>query len=57
VLISGPPFSQFLLGPLARLHRGTAVILDYRDEWSTVREVYVQEGEVVTPSQPLLAVG
>jgi glycosyltransferase involved in cell wall biosynthesis len=40
VLISGPPFSQFLLGPLARLRRGTAVILDYRDEWSTVREVY-----------------
>jgi len=40
VLISGPPFSQFLLGPLARLRPGTAVILDYRDEWSTVREVY-----------------
>jgi glycosyltransferase involved in cell wall biosynthesis len=40
VLISGPPFSQFLLGPLARLRPGTAVILDYRDEWSTVRETY-----------------
>ncbi len=40
VLISGPPFSQFLLGPLARMRPGTAVILDYRDEWSTVREVY-----------------
>jgi hypothetical protein len=40
VLISGPPFSQFLLAPLARLRPGTAVILDYRDEWSTVREVY-----------------
>ncbi len=40
VLISGPPFSQFLLGPLARRRPGTAVILDYRDEWSTVREVY-----------------
>lgn len=40
VLITGPPFSQFLLGPLARLRPGTAVILDYRDEWSTVREAY-----------------
>jgi hypothetical protein len=40
VLVSGPPFSQFLLAPLARLRRGTAVILDYRDEWSTVRAVY-----------------
>jgi glycosyltransferase involved in cell wall biosynthesis len=33
VFISGPPFSQFLLAPLARLRRGTAVVLDYRDEW------------------------
>jgi glycosyltransferase involved in cell wall biosynthesis len=40
VLVSGPPFSQVLLAPLARLRRGTAVILDYRDEWSTVRAVY-----------------
>ena len=40
VLISGPPFSQFLLAPLARLRRGTAVVLDYRDEWSTYRNAY-----------------
>jgi len=40
VLISAPPFSQFLLGPLARLRPGVGVVLDYRDEWSTVREVY-----------------
>lgn len=40
VLISGPPFSQFLLAPLARLRPGTAVVLDYRDEWSTVRAAY-----------------
>lgn len=40
VFISGPPFSQFLLAPLARLARGTAVVLDYRDEWSTLRESY-----------------
>ena len=32
VFMSGPPFSQFLLGPLARLRPSTAVVLDYRDE-------------------------
>jgi glycosyltransferase involved in cell wall biosynthesis len=39
VLVSGPPFSQFLLAPLARA-AGLGVVLDYRDEWSTVRERY-----------------
>jgi glycosyltransferase involved in cell wall biosynthesis len=39
VLVSGPPFSQFLLAPLARAGR-VAVVLDYRDEWSTTRSVY-----------------
>ncbi|HEV3190830.1 MAG TPA: glycosyltransferase, partial [Polyangiaceae bacterium] len=40
VFISGPPFSQFVLGALARLHPGTAVVLDYRDEWTTTQSVY-----------------
>jgi glycosyltransferase involved in cell wall biosynthesis len=40
VLISAPPFSQFLLGPTARLRRGVGVVLDYRDEWSTVQQIY-----------------
>ena len=40
VFITAPPFSQFLLAPLARLARGTAVVLDYRDEWSTLRQTY-----------------
>ena len=40
IFISGPPFSQFLLAPLARLRPGTAVVLDYRDEWTTTRNVY-----------------
>jgi hypothetical protein len=40
VLISAPPFSQFLLGPSARLRRGVGVVLDYRDEWSTVQQSY-----------------
>jgi glycosyltransferase involved in cell wall biosynthesis len=35
VFISGPPFSQFLLAGLARLRPGTAVVFDYRDEWTT----------------------
>jgi glycosyltransferase involved in cell wall biosynthesis len=35
VLISGPPFSQFLLALLAEPLLGTPVILDYRDEWTT----------------------
>ncbi|MCA9618947.1 MAG: glycosyltransferase [Myxococcales bacterium] len=39
VVITAPPFSQFLLGPLARLG-GPAVVLDYRDEWSTLRQSY-----------------
>ncbi len=38
VLISGPPFSQFLLTPLAKTR--AAVVLDYRDEWSLVRGAY-----------------
>ncbi|MBI2392733.1 MAG: hypothetical protein HYV09_24320 [Deltaproteobacteria bacterium] len=38
VLISGPPFSQYLLAPLARTCAG--VVLDYRDEWSTYRTSY-----------------
>jgi glycosyltransferase involved in cell wall biosynthesis len=40
VFISGPPFSAFLLAPLARLAPGVGVVLDYRDEWSTWRTTY-----------------
>jgi glycosyltransferase involved in cell wall biosynthesis len=40
VMISGPPFSSFLLGALARLRPGTALVLDYRDEWTTTAGVY-----------------
>ena len=39
VLVSGPPFSQFLLAPLARAG-GLGVVLDYRDEWRTLRTTY-----------------
>ncbi len=44
VFISGPPFSQFLLTALARLRPGTAVVLDYRDEWTTTGTVYEMSG-------------
>jgi glycosyltransferase involved in cell wall biosynthesis len=43
VLVSGPPFSQFLLAATAR-HLGVAVVLDYRDEWSTYRTTYEMMG-------------
>jgi len=38
VFITAPPFSQFLLAPWPVWPRGTAVVLDYRDEWSTLRQ-------------------
>jgi glycosyltransferase involved in cell wall biosynthesis len=44
VFVSGPPFSQFLLAPLARTRPGTAVVLDYRDEWHTYRHAYEMMG-------------
>jgi glycosyltransferase involved in cell wall biosynthesis len=37
VLISGPPFSSFLLGVVAKLGKETRLILDYRDEWTAYR--------------------
>lgn len=43
VLVSAPPFSQFLLAPLARAG-GIGVVLDYRDEWSTLRSAYEMSG-------------
>lgn len=44
VFITAPPFSQFFMGPLARLRPGTAVVLDYRDEWITYRTTYEMMG-------------
>ncbi len=37
LLLTAPPFSTFLSAPAARLRPGTAVVLDYRDEWQTAR--------------------
>ena len=44
VFISGPPFSQYLLAGITRLRRGTALVLDYRDEWSTTSSAYEMSG-------------
>src|SRR5205823_2989129 len=44
VFISGPPFSQFCLAALARARPKTAVVLDYRDEWSLAPSVYAEAG-------------
>ena len=44
VFISGPPFSQFLLAALGRLRPRTAVVLDYRDEWTTTQSVFEMGG-------------
>ncbi len=44
VFITAPPFSSFLAAPIARLRPGTAVVLDYRDEWQTTRTTYEMIG-------------
>jgi len=48
VFISGPPFSQFLLAALVRLRPGTALVLDYRDEWTTTGSTYEMSGSAST---------
>jgi glycosyltransferase involved in cell wall biosynthesis len=44
VLITGPPFSSFLLAPLAELSPKTRVVLDYRDEWTAYRATESGDG-------------
>ena len=46
VWITGPPFSSFMLAPLAH-GSGAAVVLDYRDEWKTLRETYEMSSPLV----------
>ncbi|MDI1442993.1 glycosyltransferase family 4 protein [Polyangium sp. 6x1] len=43
VLVSGPPFSPFLLGPLARV----PFLLDYRDEWRTAATYEMHGGPLL----------
>lgn len=44
VLISAPPFSPFLIGPLARV----PFVLDYRDEWRMAASYEMHEGPRLT---------
>lgn len=46
VFITAPPFSQFVMGPLARARPGVGVVLDYRDEWVTYRSSYEMMGKL-----------
>ena len=39
VLVTAPPFSQFISAPLVRLQRGVGLVLDYREEWRMDRRV------------------
>ncbi len=51
VFVSGPPFSQFLLAPTVRLFAPrAALVLDYRDEWSTYRQTYEMMGSLLGAS-------
>jgi glycosyltransferase involved in cell wall biosynthesis len=54
VLVSGPPFSQFLLGLLVRLSPKTKVVLDYRDEWTTYRTTYEMKSRLAAGAGELL---
>ena len=40
VMITAPPFSMFLSAPLVRALGRTKLVLDYRDEWLTLRTRY-----------------
>src|SRR5262249_6658945 len=40
VFITAPPFSTFLSAPLIRALGRAAIVLDYRDEWATLRTQY-----------------
>jgi len=48
VFISAPPFSSFLSAPLVRLLSRSSVVLDYRDEWITLRTTYEMLGGLGT---------
>lgn len=44
VFVTAPPFSMFLSAPLVRVMSRSAVVLDYRDEWVTIRSQYEMMG-------------
>ncbi len=47
VFVTAPPFSAFLTAPTVRaLGSSTAVVLDYRDEWITIRTHFEMMGKL-----------
>ncbi|MFO0555044.1 MAG: hypothetical protein U0271_42090 [Polyangiaceae bacterium] len=46
VFITAPPFSMFLSSPLIRASRRSALVLDYRDEWITIRTHFEMMGKL-----------
>ena len=38
ILVTGPPFSSFLLGCKLKHHFGIPLVLDFRDEWMLVAQ-------------------
>lgn len=44
LFVTAPPFSMFLSAPTARALGNTGVVLDYRDEWLTIRTQYEMIG-------------
>ncbi|MBK8937100.1 MAG: glycosyltransferase [Polyangiaceae bacterium] len=44
VFITAPPFSAFLAAPAARAAGKAAIVLDYRDEWLTIRSQFEMMG-------------
>src|SRR5262249_48054259 len=46
VFITAPPFSMFLSAPLVRASRKTALVLDYRDEWITIRTHFEMQSKL-----------
>lgn len=51
VFISGPPFSQFLLSGMSCWRPGTALVLDYRDEWTMTSTAYEMSGQARVSQQ------
>jgi hypothetical protein len=48
ILVSGPPFSSFLVGAALRRKSGVPLVLDYRDEWTISNQYWENK-----PKHPL----
>lgn len=46
ILVSGPPFSPFLIGASLRRQTGLPLVLDYRDEWTISNRYWEKKSRV-----------